>query len=216
MISGLNADQLASLVLAAAVLVLAFFAIRRSAKLALVVWVLVVCFVPVWLGVSFHAFFPAFTAITLLSALSLAPTLAAVRWSVADALLGAVLLFVTFEYALQMTTRSATFDLFATWASAFLLGRLAALVIEPEWIYGLFGVVFTVVALLAIVEFLTGDNLFITFLPSGNNLFSIWGHAAAARRRHPGRGCVRPLHRPRDLAGHRDHAHPRQPFPAVP
>ena len=175
MISGPSVDQLVVLLVVAAVLVITYVGMRRSSKLALAVWVAVICFVPVWLGVSFHAFFPAFTAISLLSAASMAPMLGRERWSVADALLGSVLVLVALEYALQMTTRSATFDLFSTWASAFLLGRLAALVVDPEWIYGLFGVAFTVVAVLAILEFVTGTNPFISYLPANNTLFGIWG-----------------------------------------
>ncbi len=175
MISGSHVDQAMLLLIGAALLVVVFLAMRHWAKVALLAWMLVVCFVPVWLGVTFHAYFPAFTAMTLLSAASLSPTLAHVRWSVADALLGAVLVVVAVEYALQMTTRSGTFDLFSTWASAFLLGRLAALVIDPKWIYGLFGVAFTAVGLLAIVEFMTRTNLFISYLPAANNLFSVWG-----------------------------------------
>ena len=35
--------------------------------------------------------------------------------------------------------------------------------------------IFTIVAVLAILEFVTGTNLFITYLPNTTSLFDIWG-----------------------------------------
>lgn len=169
-------DSLLKVFLALLILTGAFGFLRRSPKTALFAWLTVICFVPIWIGGSFHVYVPAFTAIGLMAAISLLPVPAQVQWSVADLFLLAILVVVAIELFTQTTTISAAFDAFTSWAGAYLFGRLIAQVVEPDWIYRAIAIFFTVVAALALVEFATGRNLFIQYLSNGSNLFSIWGN----------------------------------------
>jgi hypothetical protein len=79
------------------------------------------------------------------------------------------------EALLNLTTVSAGFDMFSSWASAFLLGRLIVHAIEPAWIYGACAVIFSIVAILAIIEYSTSINPFVDLLRFNNSLYEIWG-----------------------------------------
>lgn len=173
--SGAGVDQSMLVITAVLALLLIVVALRNSPKLMIIGWLLVIGFVPVWLGVTVSAYFPAASIISVLAALALAPTLRLQHWTVVDLLLLGVAALVILAAILGLTTRSAVFDLFTSWAAAFLFGRAIVGVVRPRWIYGAVAVVFTCVAVLAIVEFFTAINLFITYLPEGSRLFEIWG-----------------------------------------
>jgi len=154
---------------------LGLLVLRRSPKLAIVSWAVIITFVPVWIGVQVHAYFPAATLISLFCALSLLPVVRALHWSSMDLVFIAILVAVLVEKLLHLTTLSATFDLTATWATAYVVGRLVVEKVPPEWVYRAIAVVFTAAAVFAIVEFLTGTNLFVTHLASDTRLYEIWG-----------------------------------------
>ncbi len=78
-------------------------------------------------------------------------------------------------YVLGLISRSATFDLLAVWAVAFVLGRLISQVVEPEWIYGAFGVFGAVAGAGALLEFVTGRNVFVRYLGNNTGLYTLWG-----------------------------------------
>lgn len=160
---------------AALLLLVVFVGLRRSPKVAVFVWLFVICFVPVWIGQTVVAYFPAFVIVSLLAAISLLPTVSRVRWSVADGIFVAVAAIVVAEYLVGLTTRSATFDLVVTWGSAFLLGRIVVAILDPRWIYSAIAVFFTVVAALALAEFALGTNPFTTFLANNTTSYSVWG-----------------------------------------
>ncbi|WP_375426336.1 hypothetical protein [uncultured Friedmanniella sp.] len=163
-----------NLAAAALLLVLAFSALRMSPKAAIVVWLFVICFIPIWIGQTITVYFPAFAIVGLLAAASFVPTTNRFRWSVADAVVLAVAVTVLAEYALKLTTRTATFDLFVIWSGAFLLGRVVTSVLDARWIYGAVAVFFSIAAVLALAEFVTGLNVFITYLGNGTALFDQW------------------------------------------
>ena len=136
---------------------------------------MIIAFVPIWVGVKAIAFFPAAAVISLFLAISLLPRIRLTRMSVPDLLLAGVLLIVMIEFTLGLTTLSATFDMITLWASSYVVGRLITPWAKAEFVYRTIAVVFTVVAVLALIEFATGQNLFIDYLSNGTDLFATWG-----------------------------------------
>ena len=174
--TGPQLDQGLTALAGGLVLLLVFVALRRSPKLAVSAWLFVICFVPVWIGQTVVGpYFPAFSIISLVAAVSLVTAVSHFRWSVVDAVFAAVLAIVVVEYLLGLTTRSGTFDLVTAWGAAFLLGRVVTSVLDPRWVYGAFGVFFSLVAVLAIVEFVTSFNVFTTYLGNDNSNYLAWG-----------------------------------------
>lgn len=173
--SGAELDQAMKLAAALVLFVLGFLALRRSPKLAVLAWTAIIAFVPVWIGITAIAYFPAASVISLFAAFSLLPAIRRLQWSIVDLFLVAILATVLIELSLHLTTLSAAFDLTTAWAAAYAFGRLITLEVAADWVYRVVAVVFTIVAVLAIIEFLTGDNLFITYLGNDTRLFDIWG-----------------------------------------
>ncbi|MET4780337.1 hypothetical protein [Glaciihabitans sp. UYNi722] len=176
--SGAIIDRSLLLLLAALIAILAYVVLRRSAKLAVTVWVLTICFVPVWIGVgigfSGSLFLPLASVTAVLVVAALLPA-ARLRIDLADGLV--LLLLVVSVAALLTGNRPIALDFLATFAIyylvGYLLGRLAPSRVDVEWIYGVIAVVFTIVALLGIVEFLSGVNFFVEW-KSNNSLFTAW------------------------------------------
>lgn len=174
MLNGNGLDRGLAVLAGALVLLLVFAALRRSPRIAVCAWLLVVGFVPIWVGVTAGAFFPAFSVVSLLTAFSLLPALRRFHWSAADVLLVVVLVLVVVEFVLRITTRGPTFDAVTVWASAYLFGRLLGAVADVRWVYGAVAVAFSGVAVLALAEFLTGTNLFISYLGNDTRIFGQW------------------------------------------
>lgn len=173
--SGTEIDQAMRLGAALVLFVAGFLVLRRWPKLAMIAWAAVIAFVPVWIGVTAKAYFPAASVISLFAAVSLLPSIRRLRWSIVDVFLVAILVTVMIELLLGRTTLSAAFDLTTAWGAAYVFGRLITLEVSADFIYRVVAVIFTIVAALAILEFVTGTNLFITYLPNTTSLFDIWG-----------------------------------------
>src|SRR5690606_22026966 len=98
------------------------------------------------------------------------------RLSVVDALL-AFLILVAFSALFTGNAGVALAFLitpFSYFISGYTLSRAASQQIEIEWIYGVIAVIFSVVAVIAIIEFITGWNPFL-LLRVDNSLFAEWG-----------------------------------------
>ena len=168
-------DDLALLGAGGVLAIIVVMVLTRFPKLALVGWLLVIAFVPVWFGRSVAGpFFSAFVIVSILAAIGLVPAVRQLHWSIIDVGLLAVLVMVAIETFIGVTPISAAFEMFAIWAPCFLLGRLIAELVDEQWIYGAFGVVFTGVAVLAGLEFVTSTNFF-TIVPAASpQLYDIW------------------------------------------
>lgn len=152
-----------------------FLAMCRWPKVGAVTWVCIICFVPIWFGVVWHATLQAHVVVGLLVAVSFLIRARRVRVTAVDVTLLVVLLLIVAEYLLHMTTLSFAFVVLTQWLGAFLVGRLITEVIPADWAYGLIAVAFSAVGVLAVIEFVTSTNLFITHLPQSNALFQTWG-----------------------------------------
>ncbi len=168
-------DQLMKLCAAVVLFVAGLLVLRRRPRLTIVGWTMIIAFVPIWVGVSAIAFFPAASVISLFVAFSLLPRIRLTRLTAVDLLLAGILVIVLIEFTLGLTTLSATFDMITLWASSYVVGRLITPWARAEFVYRTIAVVFTVVAVLALIEFATGQNLFIDYLANGTDLFATWG-----------------------------------------
>lgn len=160
-----------------AVLVLALF--RRHPRVAFAAWLAALGAVPVWVGVSLvidlEPHVPA-TLAALAALLLAAPAgreVTGIRLTVVDGVVALVVLAGAVAFTGGGTSFSDTFVLCVQWLGAYLLGRLIAYRVGLPWVYGAVAVAFTAVALLALLEFLTGWNPFVT-LPGSGSLHDAW------------------------------------------
>lgn len=168
-----DVDQRVLVLLAASCAALLVVVLRDAPRAALVLWLLVVAFVPVWLGVAVVSFFlPASLVggLVLLTMLPFAPrALAPADWGVA-VLMAACLLPVLVGGA----TPTSVFVVLTQWLLAFLLGRVVPARVGLAVVYQAVAVVFTVVSLGALAEFLLSWNPFVE-ITAANDLYATWG-----------------------------------------
>lgn len=146
---------------------------RGRAKLAVVLWLGVVCFVPVWMGVNVKIFLLP----TVVAAVAVLVVIVPVRMrtlSLVDLLVGFFAVVCLVPLAIGGSSGSFVPVLILQWLLAFSLGRILPLRVDLRWIYGCIAVVFSGTALLAIAEYLLQWNPFL-LLHADNRLFDTWG-----------------------------------------
>lgn len=162
-----------------AVAIAAFIVLRRMHRAAVGVWIAVLCFVPIWvgLGLGFNGnyYLPAVSGMAVLATVVLLPV-HGFRFGAMD---GLVALLIVFAFASLITANAGiavgfAFSLFTYFIAGYVFGRVAGLRVDPFWIYGAVAVAFTVVSVLVIVEFLAHWNPFIS-IHAGNAMYAIWG-----------------------------------------
>lgn len=171
--SGPLADQLSLSLVAVAIGGALFFFIRQRPDLGATVWIAALAFVPVWFTVPFVVDFPPAPALGLLVLAALAP-FALQRLTVADLLVVALLGLTVLPLAVGGGSLATAFVGAVHWGTGFLLGRLLPGRVKVDLIHRVTAVVFTAVAALAVIEFLTQVNPFIS-LSRSNPEFSAWG-----------------------------------------
>ncbi|WP_299953626.1 hypothetical protein [uncultured Modestobacter sp.] len=152
---------------------LVFLGLRRAPRGAFAAWLVVLCLVPVWAGVQLVVFFQPQVLAGLAVLAALVPLRRTVRLTAADLVMVAFLVCALLPVALGGATVPAVFVLVAQWGGAFLLGRLLLHRLSAGWVYGAVAVAFTVVAVVAIVESVTGWNPFVA-VPGGGDLHATW------------------------------------------
>ncbi len=178
-ISGPGLDKTLLICVAAAVAIAGFLVLRRSAKLAVATWIVVLCFVPIWLGfnIGFNGnyYLPPATAAAFLVVAALLPT-PRFRLSWLDGLmtLAVVCAICSLFTGNAGIALGAAILVITYFVAGYLMGRIAPLRVDPLWIHGAIAVCFTAVAALAIIEGVTHWNPFV-LIRSGNSLYAIWG-----------------------------------------
>ena len=153
---------------------LAFFLCQwRYPKILVVLWLLMIGFVPWWTGVAFHTFFPVATLASILVVLCLQPILLE-RVSPADVLLAGFFVFAIVPALTGLATRTQVFEVAAIWAPAYLVGRLLPQRVAPEWLYGAVACCFAIVSMLAIVEFIFNWNPFVGLRLAAGPTYDLW------------------------------------------
>jgi hypothetical protein len=151
----------------------------RAPRTALAAWLIALCAVPVWAGVTLVIDWEPHVVATLGLTVSLVLALAAGRGRTAFRLTwadGLMAVFVAVSLVPALVGRagiSEVFQLLAGWTASFLAGRLIGHRIPLTWVYGAVAVAFTGVAALALVEFSTGWNPFV-LIPAANDLHGAW------------------------------------------
>ena len=152
---------------------------HRSPRFAVVLALASVCFVPIWIGarIGFNGnlFAPAAVLATTAVAVALLPV-RGLRPSPIDAVLGLLLLFATVSFVTSDPGLALSFLVtpFSYFVGGYAFGRIAAAQIGVDTVYAAVAILFTVVAVLAIVEFVTGINPF-TALRVDGSLYREWG-----------------------------------------
>ncbi len=175
MMSGPEADSFVLLLLAAAVGFAGMLFMLRAPKAAIIGWIALLAFVPIWWGVGVMGYwYPA-----ALAGLGLVFVL--IRdgsWGpVSAGDVGAAIFFIAALAPLAVSgawSLSAVFVVVTQWLLAFLIGRLAPSVLSLETIYLTISVVFGAVAVLALVEFALSWNPFVGFGRAGPE-YQSWG-----------------------------------------
>ncbi|WP_020076751.1 hypothetical protein [Cryocola sp. 340MFSha3.1] len=178
-LSGALVDRLLLLAVALGVAVLGFLVLRRAPRLAVATWIVVLCFVPIWLGfgIGFNGnyYLPPATAAALLVVAALLPV-RRFRLSWMDALMTLVVVAALASILAGNAgiALGAAIIVVTYFVAGYIVGRVAPLRVDPAWVHGAIAVCFTIVAVLAIIEGLTHWNPFV-LIKSGNSLYSIWG-----------------------------------------
>lgn len=172
-------EPLLATVLALILTAIALMIAHRSPRLAVIAALCILCFLPVWIGARLgfngNLFLPAAVLASLAVALVLLPV-RGVRPSPVDALLLFLIVVATSSFITSDATLALAFLVtpFSYFVAGYALGRIAAARLGVDFVYRAVAILFTIVAVLAIVEFATGFNPFIGLLVD-NSLFREWG-----------------------------------------
>lgn len=172
MLPGAEIDTLLATFVAGLIAVLTIAVVRGAPRLAVVFWVSTIAFVPIWIGVTIHAYLPAASALAVLLIVALSGR-HTVRLHAPDLVVALVVVIALLCFAAGFIGLSAAFDLVAGWTVAYVLGRLAGVTVDLPWLYGAIAVIMTVAGLLAMIEFVTGFNPFV-LIHASNSLYTEW------------------------------------------
>lgn len=134
------------------------FLFRASPRATFAVWLIVLFFLPVWVGASAGFFWAAVTLVTLLA---IAASLHDVRLTAADGLMAAFALLCLVLFALRSASLSATVIALLEWTVPYIWGRLVLARVPAAFLIRAIAAVATAAALLALLEFATGTNVFV-------------------------------------------------------
>ncbi|HAQ60038.1 MAG TPA: hypothetical protein DCR63_06610 [Microbacterium sp.] len=145
--------------------------LRAMPRAAFVLWGIVLFFVPVWVGVNAGTFWAAITVVTILAIISCGGS---VRLSPIDGFVAAFTVLVVVEFAMQSMSLSATVIALMEWIVPYVWGRLVLARLQASFVTHWLALLTTVAAGLAVVEFVSGVNVFL-FLPAQGPSFEEWG-----------------------------------------
>ena len=178
-LSGATVDVLPVFGVAVVLLALAVVVMTRAPRLAFAGWLVALCFVPVWAGITLKVDLEPHVIASVGLVAGLLPVVARGGGRTPGRLTWGDGLFVGFVLAALVpvvagtVTFSDVFVLLVQWTAAFLAGRLVGYRVPLRWIYGAIAVAFTVVAGLAVVEFLASWNPFL-HIPGNAGLRAVW------------------------------------------
>ncbi len=154
-----------------AITLVAFVMLRAAPRLTVVLWLLVLFFVPVWVGVSIGPFW---SAITLMTILAIATCSTSIRLSPVDGLIAGFGAIIVMEYALGLISLSAAVIALSEWLIPYSWGRLILTRVRLEFIIRAVATMAVVAAALALVEAVTSTNFFVLIPPGSQSDYEIW------------------------------------------
>lgn len=141
------------------------FVFRASPKTTFVVWTIVLFLVPIWVGVSVGFFW---AAITLATLAAIAANLRDLRLSVIDGFAAAFALLVIVLFAVNAASLSDTVIALLEWLVPYAWGRIVLSRLSATFITRTIAAVAVAAAVLALIEFATGVNVFVLIPGLGN------------------------------------------------
>lgn len=159
---GSNPIQLAAVGAAALCVGLGLFLLfRAQPKWAMALWATALFFTPVWLGANVPGMFlNALTAVTLLCIAS--GYTAALRWSWIDTMMIVLLAVLVLAQVFGGSVIGHVQQSLLTWFVPYVWGRLVLGRVSENWVAVCITVAAGVAAVLAIAEFFTGTNIFLS------------------------------------------------------
>ena len=140
---------------------------------AFAAWLVSVCFVPYWLGVNIGIGWAPATLVSV-GLLAVLMPMRELRPGLVDAVLVFVLLGYALAVAIGDTTLAGGAVLITQWGFGSLAGRAVTARLGPSTVSLMFSLAGGLVAVLAIVEFATGTNVFVQ-MSAANPLYTTWG-----------------------------------------
>lgn len=165
-------DPLLRLALLGAIGVLAFLAIRRYPGAGFSAWIAVVCLVPYWFDIRLGIDWSISALFAVLLVTAMLP-LRRPRLGLADAVVAVIVACYFAASLLGEASLASGVVLLGHWGLGYVLGRVAAGRVGVSRIHLVVAVAFSGVAVLAIIEFLTGFNLFVGLAAPGA-LYEAW------------------------------------------
>jgi len=139
-----------------------------------VVWLVGICFVPWWVGTKVQTFLPVAVILSVIGLLCLTPGVPR-RITLPD--LGVLCFFAAclLPVVVGGSIKSGTFGAGIFWLPAYLLGRRLPSRVDLRRIYDCVAVLFSIVAILAIIEFVFSWNPFIRIHFGSASSYATWG-----------------------------------------
>lgn len=174
--------RLAALVaLALCLLLAAFLSFRRQPRLAVVMWAGSLFFTPVWLGGSLGGVFvTVLTLVTVLCLLSRAWV--GVTWRIADTLVVLLACSVALAFLIGGAVVGHVQETVLMWFIPYLWGRIICAKVSLAWVGECISIAATIAALLAIIEFATGHNVFLGVPGASSSMWSALQYRAGFLR----------------------------------
>ena len=145
--------------------------LRTAPRFTFALWVSVLFFVPVWVGVSAGYFFTAITAVTLLCLA--AGSLRGMRWTTLDSIVLLFALLISASLLLGGVQLGHFLTAVVSWMVPYAWGRIALARLSIEFITSAIAVATVVAAVLGLFEFVSGVNIF-TFIHFDNSAYDLW------------------------------------------
>jgi hypothetical protein len=141
-------------------------------RTALVVWLLSFAFVPIWIGIRVLGFVP---VLSLVAVLALIATTGNKKWSFSKIDLVIIGMIVLGFLGVQFSTSSQSvwLSMITQWGLSYLAGKALIHEVGIQFTNGAFAIIFSLVGLLAIFEFIANWHPFVG-LASDNSLYTLW------------------------------------------
>ena len=143
---------------------------RRWPDWAMALWTATLFFTPVWLGVGvFGVFISALSAMTVLAIASGFGR--GLRWSFVDTVMLVLFFALVLAYFIGDSVTGHIQESILVWFVPYIWGRVVLSRVSAEWIATCIAVAAIVASVLAITEFFTGNNIFLS-IPGASS--SVW------------------------------------------
>ncbi|RGE15042.1 hypothetical protein, partial [Leucobacter sp. wl10] len=151
--------------------IVALLVLRAAPRLTVALWLGVLFFVPVWVGVNIG---PYWSAITLVTVLAVATCSRSVELSPADGVMAAFALLIVAQYALGLVSLSGAVIALSEWMLPYVWGRLVLARVSLEFLVRTVALTAVAAALLALLESISSFNPF-ALIPAGDSgLYGVW------------------------------------------